>query len=84
MLYLYQRLFYGQRQETDQFKDLDLRETLIGGTFAVIILVLGILPMTILRSMEPQIEQLGAAASSAQAYSQPIHLDAVKESVKLP
>ena len=64
MLYLYQRLFYGKNAATAEFKDLDLRETLIGGVFAVLILVLGILPMTILRSMEPQIESLGSATAA--------------------
>ena len=58
MLYMYQRLFYGKSEQTKSFKDLDLRETLIGGSFAVIILVLGILPFTLLHSMEPRIETL--------------------------
>lgn len=61
MLYLYQRLFYGKKEETANFKDLNLKETVIGGTFAVIILVLGILPMTVLRSMEPKIETLSSS-----------------------
>ncbi len=59
MLYLYQRMFYGKKQETAEFKDLTLHETLIGGTFAILILVLGILPMTLLHSMEPKIDALG-------------------------
>jgi NADH-quinone oxidoreductase subunit M len=58
MLYLYQRLFYGRNVSTEGYKDLDLKETIIGGSFAVIIFVLGILPMTVLRSMEPKIETL--------------------------
>jgi NADH-quinone oxidoreductase subunit M len=67
MLYLYQRLFYGKNKATSEFKDLDLRETVIGGSFAVIILVLGILPMTILRSMEPRIETLSNSFQESSA-----------------
>ena len=78
MLYLYQRLFYGRNKETEGFKDLDLRETLIGGTFALIILVLGILPTTLLHSMEPKIETL------SRPFAAPVVPAASSEEVKLP
>ena len=65
MLYMYQRLFYGKKAETEGFKDLNRTETMIGGVFALIILVLGILPMTVLRSMEPRIETLSTAMEAA-------------------
>ena len=78
MLYLYQRLFYGRNNETEGFKDLNLRETLIGGTFAVIILVLGILPTTLLHSMEPKIETL------SRSFAAPVVRAENSEEVKLP
>ncbi len=71
MLYMYQRLFFGRNKSTEQFKDLDLRETLIGGVFAVIILILGILPMTVLRSMEPRIELLSESMQGSPALANP-------------
>ncbi|MEI7985355.1 MAG: NADH-quinone oxidoreductase subunit M [Armatimonadota bacterium] len=61
MLYMYQRLFYGRNVKTQNYKDLDTKETVIGGSFAIIILILGILPMTILRSMEPNIKTLSSS-----------------------
>jgi NADH-quinone oxidoreductase subunit M len=65
MLYMYQRLFYGRNKQTENLEDLNLQETLIGGTFAVLILLLGIMPMTVLRSMEPKIQQFSLAAQPA-------------------
>lgn len=59
MLYMFQRLFYGKKNNTHEFKDLDTRETSIGLVFAAIILILGILPMTMMRSFEPRVEEIG-------------------------
>ena len=78
MLYMYQRLFYGRKSETEGFRDLDLRETLIGGTFAIIILLLGILPMTLLHSMEPKIETF------SRPFAPPVVAAANPEEVKVP
>ena len=84
MLYMYQRLFYGRKAETEQLKDLDMRETLIGGTFAVLILVLGILPTTILRSIEPQIGQISAEAERNVADSPLTHVVIQRKGDRLP
>ncbi|MBI1332208.1 MAG: NADH-quinone oxidoreductase subunit M [Armatimonadetes bacterium] len=61
LLYMYQRMFYGKRAEgSEPLRDLNPREMLIGTVFAVIILVLGILPMTMLRSLEPRVQTIQA------------------------
>lgn len=58
MLYMYQRLFYGKAKEGEPMKDLSSRETLVGATFAAIILVLGLLPTVVLKSMEPRVQSI--------------------------
>ena len=69
MLYFFQRLFYGKAQAGEAFKDLTLRETLIGGSFAVLILVLGIMPMIMLKSLEPRVEKIQSLSTGTDSMS---------------
>jgi len=85
MLYMYQRLFYGRQKEGEPLKDLNFREALIGGVFAAIILILGILPMTVLRSLEPRIERIeamGTPKTMVVAQDVSVNSDAMKVATK--
>jgi NADH-quinone oxidoreductase subunit M len=61
MLYAYQKMFYGEAKEHDA-KDLSLNELLIGGVFAIAIIVGGVLPTFILQRMDYSVAVTGSAA----------------------
>ncbi len=58
MLYMYQRLFYGKAKSDATIGDITSREALIGGAFACLLLAFGILPSSILHSMEPRVDSI--------------------------
>ncbi len=62
MLYAYQKMFYGP-PNTKETKDLTMNELLLGGVFAVAILVGGILPTSILARMDHSVVVTGSATT---------------------
>lgn len=70
MLTLYQKLFYGDAKTSAETPDLTTKEALIGQGFAVVLIVLGVVPMLMLGSLSPAVEQVRQAA--LRGYESPI------------
>lgn len=62
MLYAYQRMFYGAAATGEQ-KDLNMNEMLLGGVFAIAIMVGGILPTSILQRMDHSVAVTGSTVT---------------------
>lgn len=62
MLTIYQRIFYGVPKHAEAVPDLNSRELTIGGGFACIILILGVVPMVMLESLEPAVKDVQGSA----------------------
>ena len=62
MLYAYQKMFYGPPNAKDTH-DLNMNELLLGGVFAVAILVGGILPTSILSRMDHSVAVTGSTTT---------------------
>jgi NADH-quinone oxidoreductase subunit M len=58
MLYMFQRMFYGEAIDQREYKDINLREMALAGIFSFIILGLGIYPTPVLKAMEPTVLSL--------------------------
>jgi NADH-quinone oxidoreductase subunit M len=67
MLYMFQRMFYGESKDQQQLKDVDLTELSLGGVFSILILGLGIYPTVILKPMEASIQPLTKSVGVTQA-----------------
>jgi NADH-quinone oxidoreductase subunit M len=58
MLYMFQRMFYGEAIDQREYKDINMREMALAGIFSFIILGLGIYPTPVLKAMEPTVLSL--------------------------
>ncbi|HLO99873.1 MAG TPA: NADH-quinone oxidoreductase subunit M, partial [Fimbriimonas sp.] len=62
MLTLYQKLFYGEAKSNGETPDLTSREAIVGQGFAVVLIVLGVVPMLMLGSLTHATENVQRAA----------------------
>lgn len=69
MLYMFQRMFYGEAKDHKPMKDVDSTELALGGVFSLLILGLGIYPSVVLKPMEASIQSLTKTKSIMTAES---------------